>query len=122
MAVPTGNFSAQGSYNISAYSSVIPTIAYTIPNLQGNAKLLLSSPDGGEQIACVETSVSNGKSASIPAASYAAVAIGAGSLALTAVSAVAGVGSAAGLAFGHAPGTAGTVSYTHLTLPTKRIV
>ena len=49
--------------------------------------------------------MSNGKSASIPAASYAAVAIGAGSLALTAVSAVAGLGSAAGLAFGHAPGT-----------------
>jgi hypothetical protein len=108
--VPTGNFSARGEYVIPAeYASVIPAVAYAIPNLDGNAKLTLNSQDGSERIACVETSVSNGKTTNTPAASYAAVGIAGASLAITAVSAIAGVGSAAGLAFGHAPG-AGAMS------------
>lgn len=93
---------------------MIPAVAYAIPNLQGNAKLTLNTVDDNGDVgtaACVQTSVTNGKTTNTPAASYAAVGIAGASLAITAASAVAGISSAAGLAFGHAPG-AGAISPT----------
>jgi len=56
----------------------------------------------------VETSVTNGKTANTPAASYAAIGIVGGSAIIAGVSAIASIGSA-GLVFGgaHAPGSAG---------------
>jgi hypothetical protein len=91
--VPAGTFSATGSQTVpSSYASQIPSIAYTVPDLDGNAKMELNAKDGGEIVACVQSSVQNGKSVEVPAVSYVAVGIAAAALALSGV----GAASAAG--------------------------
>lgn len=98
--VPKGNFSAQGVQTVpSQYTSQIPSIAFSIPDLEGSAKLELKARDGGADLACIESNVNNGKTMEIPAISYVAVAIGVSSLVLTGISAL----SSAGAAGAHSP-------------------
>ncbi|KAI9683639.1 MAG: hypothetical protein M1829_004944 [Trizodia sp. TS-e1964] len=90
--VPAGNFAAKGSQTIPAdYAAMIPAIAFQIPDLDGEARLELKAD--GKQLACIQSTVSNGKTLSVPAVSYVAVGIAGAALALTGVSAL---GSAAG--------------------------
>lgn len=85
--VPAGQFSAQGEQEIpSEYASKIPSIAYTIPDLDGTAKMVLSGKDGSEA-ACIQSSVTNGKSVELPAVQGVAAAIAAGALVLSGASA-----------------------------------
>ncbi|KAF8459353.1 hypothetical protein BGX38DRAFT_1247931 [Terfezia claveryi] len=91
--VPARNFSAKGSVSMpTGFSSQIPDIAFRVPDLDGMARLELISDN--KTIACVESVVNNGKTASQPAVSYVTAAIAAAALALSAISAVgaAGVG------------------------------
>ncbi|KAF2213527.1 hypothetical protein CERZMDRAFT_96360 [Cercospora zeae-maydis SCOH1-5] len=95
--VPAGNFSSRGSQTIpDEYASKIPAIAFNIPDLQGMVKLSVKSADGGEEIACVESSVGNGKTINIPSIGYAAAGVAAAALALGAVGAVAAGGGGGG--------------------------
>ena len=88
MIVPAGNFAAKGTQDIpSSYASKIPSIAFSVPDLDGDAKMVLKAKDGGEQVACIQSGVSNGKSVELPAVSYVAAAIAAAALAASLVSA-----------------------------------
>lgn len=88
--VPAGNFAAKGTQSIpSSYTSMIPSIAYSIPDLDGSAQLLLKAKNGGTELACIQSGINNGKSVQLPAVSYVAAAIAAAALALSAVGALA---------------------------------
>ena len=92
-SVPKGDFAAIGKYKIpESYSSMIPSIAYNVPDLDAKSKMQLKSKgsDGKEEdIACYESNVSNDKTADIPGVSYAAAAIALGALAVSGLSALA---------------------------------
>jgi len=96
--VKEGSFAAVGEQDIpSSYADMIPSIAFTVPDLDGTAKLELKSLDTGEGLACITSTVSNGKSMSVPAVSYVAAGIAAAALLLSGLSAL-GAGGHAGSA------------------------
>ena len=82
-----------------SYASQIPSIAFNVPDLEGGAKLELLALDGGQDLACIESGVTNGKTVESPAVSYIAVGVAGAALVLTGISAV----GSAGTAGGHAP-------------------
>lgn len=85
--VPSGSFGAQDSIEIpSEYVSKVPSIAFSVPDLDGNAKMILKAKDGS-QVACIDSGISNGKTVELPAVSYVAGAIAAGALVASLVSA-----------------------------------
>ncbi|EON67864.1 hypothetical protein W97_07361 [Coniosporium apollinis CBS 100218] len=98
--VPAGEFAATGEQDIPAsYASQIPSIAFSVPDLDGEAKLQLSAVDGGQDLACIQSTVTNGKSMSIPAVPYIVAGIAGAALLLSGLSALgAGAGSHAGTA------------------------
>ncbi|KAJ5455826.1 uncharacterized protein N7458_004090 [Penicillium daleae] len=90
--VPSGHFAASGEMNVpDEYASQIPSIAFSIPDLDGQAKLTLTS--NGKDVACVESQLSNGKSASVKGVAWASAGIAAGALALSGLSALGSAGS-----------------------------
>lgn len=92
--VRVGKFAAKGSQTVPTnFAKQIPAIAFSIPDLEGEAKLELKAVDGGESLACIESSVSNGKSVDTPAVSYAAVGIAGAALLLTGFAALGSAGS-----------------------------
>jgi hypothetical protein len=94
--VPAGTFSAQGSQDIPGeYASKIPGIAFSVPDLDGQAKLELKALEGGQSLACIESSVNNGKSVNVPAVSYVAAGVAGAALVLSGLSAL-GAGGQAG--------------------------
>lgn len=87
--MPSGSFGAKNSLEIpSEFVDKIPGIAFSIPDLDGNAKLVLKAKDGN-QVACIQSNISNGKTIELPAVSYVAAAIAAGALAMSLVGAAA---------------------------------
>jgi hypothetical protein len=92
--VPAGSFAANGSQTIpQSYASQIPAIAFSIPDLDGSAKLELNSVDGNQTVACIQSTVNNGKTASVPAVSYVAAGIAGAALLLSAASAFGAAGT-----------------------------
>lgn len=101
--VPKDSFSAQGSQRIpDQFASMVPEIAFRVPDIAAQATLELKSLDGDE-VACIRSSVTNGKTANTGAARV--VAVGVVGVAL----AVSGVSSASSLVSGAAAGGAGAV-------------
>lgn len=97
--LPVGNFAARGVQQIpEQFANMVPSIAFRVPDIAADAKLQLESADGGQTIACIQSSVTNGKTASVPAVSY--VAAG--------VAGAAFLSSAAGAALGSGASSAGT--------------
>ncbi|KAL8682540.1 MAG: hypothetical protein Q9186_001393 [Xanthomendoza sp. 1 TL-2023] len=93
--VPAGSFSAKGSQSItSEYANQIPSIAFNVPDLDGEAKMELKSVDSSQDLACIQSTVNNGKTAEVPAVSYIAAGIAAAALLLTGLSALGSTGSA----------------------------
>ncbi|KAK0283674.1 hypothetical protein LTR35_006133 [Friedmanniomyces endolithicus] len=93
--VPASSFSSVGSQTIPEEDAgQIPAIAFSIPDLDGLVKMELKSSNG-EDVACVQSTVGNGQTLSIPAISYAALGIAAVALLLSGL---------AGLAAGGHPG------------------
>ncbi|PNS20601.1 Flavin carrier protein 2 [Sphaceloma murrayae] len=91
--VRNGTFSAKGDQDIpQQYVDMIPAIAFNIPDLDGIARMELKSADG-QELACIESTVGNGKSMNLPAVSYIAAGIAASALALSALSALASGGA-----------------------------
>src|SRR6266700_5609150 len=96
--VPAVDFAAQGEQDIpDSYASQIPSIAFTVPDLDGQATLQLKALDSGQSLACITSAVDNGKSLSVPAVSYVAAGIAGAALLLSGISAL-GVGAHAGSA------------------------
>ncbi|KAF9879019.1 transient receptor potential ion channel [Colletotrichum karsti] len=109
--VPAGSFAARGTQKIpDEYASMVPAIAFAVPDIAAMAKLQLKTLDTSTEVACIQSQVTNGKTASVAAVSY--IAAGVAGLALVAggVSAVSGAfaGGSAALSGGH--GGAGTMS------------
>lgn len=91
--VPAGTFSAVGNQTVpQQYIDMIPSIAFSVPDLDGQARVELKSADDGTELACIESSVGNGLSMSTPAVTYVAAGIAAAALALSMLSAVAAGG------------------------------
>ncbi|KAK6505024.1 hypothetical protein TWF481_006956 [Arthrobotrys musiformis] len=104
--VPAGNFSATGNLPIPAeFASQIPSIAFTVPDLDGLAKLELKSKNNGTgsdtTLACLQSSVRNGKTAEQPAVTWVTAGIAGAAAILGSVSIIS---SAAGLGAGGSSG------------------
>ena len=98
--VPAGDFSAKGTQTIpSQYLDQIPSIAFSVPDLEGQAKMELKSKEGGSDLACIQSDVNNGKTVEVPAVSYIAAGVAGAALILSGLSALGGAGSTGG----HAP-------------------
>ncbi|KAK4136401.1 TRP-domain-containing protein [Trichocladium antarcticum] len=111
--VPAGKFSAKGTQVIpKEYADLVPAIAFQIPDIAAVATLQLQSTDSGEKVACVQSQVTNGKTASVPAVSYVAAGIAGAALVLGGVSAVgaAFAGGSAAVGGSSVGGGMGTVS------------
>ncbi|KAH7627325.1 hypothetical protein B0T09DRAFT_181287 [Sordaria sp. MPI-SDFR-AT-0083] len=114
--VPAGSFSAKGTQKIPAeFADLVPSIAFQIPDIAAMAKLELLSESTGKTVACIQSEVTNGKTASVPAVSYVAAGVAGAALILTGISAagaaVAGGSAAAGGAGGAASSAGmGTIS------------
>ncbi|KAL2141030.1 hypothetical protein VTI28DRAFT_2920 [Corynascus sepedonium] len=111
--VPAGNFSARGSQAIpEQFADLVPAIAFQIPDIAATATLELHSRDSGEKVACIQSQVSNGKTASVPAVSYVAAGVVGAALVLGGVSAAgaAFAGGSAAAGGGSAAGGVGTPS------------
>ncbi|KAK9461113.1 uncharacterized protein V1516DRAFT_675047 [Lipomyces oligophaga] len=92
--IPAGSYSAKGTVDIpTTYADMIPSIAYSIPDLDGTAKLLLNSSDSNEEVACFQSTITNGKTTRLTKVTYVSAALSAGALALGAVSSFASTGS-----------------------------
>ncbi|EWC46503.1 hypothetical protein DRE_04226 [Drechslerella stenobrocha 248] len=104
--VPAGNFSASGDLAIpSEFASQIPAIAFTVPDLDGIARLELRSKvngtQGGSTLACLQSSVRNGKTAEQPAVTWVTAGIAGAAAVLGSISVIS---SAAGLGAGSSAG------------------
>ena len=89
--VPVGTFAARGHQAIpSAFVSQIPSIAFTVPDLDGAAKLELTSKDDGTDLACIQSTVTNGKTMNVPAVQYVAAGIAGGALVISALGGIMG--------------------------------
>ncbi|WYZ34451.1 hypothetical protein EsH8_I_000727 [Colletotrichum jinshuiense] len=111
--VPAGSFSARGTQEIPAeYASMVPDIAFAVPDIAAQAKLQLKSLDSDEEVACIQSQVTNGKTASVAAVSYVAAGVAGLALVATGVSAVSSAfaGGSAALSGSHAGGGTGTIS------------
>ena len=100
-----GTFSATGTQDIPAsYASMIPSIAFSIPDIAAQATLQLKALNTNDDVACITSQVSNGKTVSVPAVSYVAAGVAGAALLVTGFSAV---GAAAS---GGSTGGTGTAS------------
>ncbi|KAK4158459.1 putative flavin carrier protein 3 [Chaetomidium leptoderma] len=111
--VPSGSFSAKGTQIIpQEFASLVPDIAFQVPDIAAMATLQLMSSENGERVACVQSQVTNGKTASVPAVSYVAAGVAGAALVLGGVSAVgaAFAGGSAAAGGGSAAGGMGTIS------------
>ncbi|KAK0657188.1 hypothetical protein B0T16DRAFT_425505 [Cercophora newfieldiana] len=111
--VPIGTFSAKGSQAIPAqFADMVPAIAFQIPDIAAMATLQLQSKDTGVRVACIQSTVSNGKTANVPAVSYVAAGVAGAALVMGGVSAVGAAFAGGGAAVGGstATGGMGTVS------------
>ncbi|KAG9257975.1 uncharacterized protein F5Z01DRAFT_312220 [Emericellopsis atlantica] len=109
--VPEGPFSAWGEQVIpSQFADMVPDIAFQIPDIAAQATLKLKSEDTDEDVACIQSQVTNGKTADVPAVPYVAAGIAGIALAMSGVSAVTGVMASAGAPPGSSAGGTGTTS------------
>ena len=92
--VPQGTFAAKGTQTVpDQYADMIPSIAFSVPDLDGVAKLELKSKTGGSQLACIQSTVGNGKSIDVPAVSYVSAGVAGVALLASGISAAATAGN-----------------------------
>jgi Transient receptor potential (TRP) ion channel/ML-like domain len=105
--VPSGTFAATGEQDIpSSYANQIPSIAFTVPDLDGTAKLELKSVDSGNVVACIDSTVDNGKTMTTKAVPIIAAGICGGALVVS--------GLTAAIGGGHGGSTAPSPSFTEV--------
>jgi hypothetical protein len=93
-AVPKGTFGARGEQTIDdKYLANIPAIAFNIPDIDSQATMQLKAKDGGQDLACITSQVTNGQSLSTAGVQYIAAGIAGAALLLTGASAFASAGS-----------------------------
>ncbi|KFH47292.1 Flavin carrier protein-like protein [Hapsidospora chrysogenum ATCC 11550] len=108
--VPEGPFSAWGSQQIPGqFADMVPGIAFQIPDIAAQATLKLKSLETDEDVACIQSHVTNGKTANVPAVSFVAAGIAGAALLVSGASAI-GSAVAGGAAGGSGGGGSGTMS------------
>lgn len=91
--IPKGSFAAKGSQDVPlSYAKQIPGIAFSVPDLDGTARLELKAKDGGKTVACVQSSVGNGKTMSTKAVPAIAAGIAGCALIVSALSSLGAAG------------------------------
>lgn len=86
--LPNGQFVARGTQQVpEQYASMIPGIAFSVPDISAQAVMKLNSLDGGSMVACIQAQVTNGKTMNVPAVSYVAAGIAGVSLVASGLSA-----------------------------------
>ncbi|BCR94185.1 transient receptor potential ion channel family protein [Aspergillus luchuensis] len=91
--VAAGSFSATGTQTLpESIASEIPSIAFAIPDLDGQVKLQLLSKTDNDQLACIQSELTNGNSMQIAGVSYAAAGVAGAALAVSGLSALGAVG------------------------------
>lgn len=75
---------------------MIPSVAFSVPDIDALATLQLKTLDTGADVACITSEVNNGKTVSLPAVSYVAAAVAAAALVTTGIGAAAAAGAGAG--------------------------
>lgn len=107
--VPEGVFSAKGSQEIpSQVAELVPKIAFQIPDIAALAKLELRGLDDDEDVACITSQVSNGKTASVPAVPYVAAGVAGAALVASGISAAGAAFAGGGMGGVGGSGGAGT--------------
>ena len=97
VTVPEGRFAASGSQKVpDEFAEMIPSVAFAVPDLEGNARLRLRAADNGQDIACIQSVVGNGVSVKLPSVSYVAAGIAGGALAFSGLSALSAAGHPGG--------------------------
>jgi hypothetical protein len=92
--VPSGTFAAKGEQTIDQkYLSAIPAIAFSVPDIDSQATMQLKAVDGGQDLACITSQVSNGQSLSTKGVQYIAAGIAGAALLLSGASAFASAGT-----------------------------
>ncbi|KAF1916318.1 hypothetical protein BDU57DRAFT_226850 [Ampelomyces quisqualis] len=92
--VPKGTFGAKGEQTIDEkYLASIPAIAFTVPDIDSQATMQLTAKEGGQDLACITSQVTNGKSLSTTGVQYVAAGIAGAALLLTGASAFASAGT-----------------------------
>ncbi|RFU81838.1 transient receptor potential ion channel [Trichoderma arundinaceum] len=87
--LPNGPFVARGTQKVPAqYASMIPGIAFSVPDISALAIMKLNSLGSSNMVACIQAQVTNGKTMSVPAVSYVAASIAGVSLAASGLSAI----------------------------------
>ncbi|KAF2859501.1 TRP-domain-containing protein [Piedraia hortae CBS 480.64] len=88
--IPAAPFSATGEQTVpEEYAKQIPSIAFNIPDLDGDVTLELRNPSTNEHVACITSDVGNGRSLKMPSVAYMAAGTAAAAFAASAVSAMA---------------------------------
>lgn len=101
--LPNGPFAAHGTQQVPAqYASMIPAIAFSVPDISAQAVMKLDRLSDKSMVACISADVTNGKTMSVPAVSYVAAGIAGVSLVASGMTAVGSAmsGSAAGSGVG----------------------
>ena len=92
--MPSGTFAAKGEQTIDEkYLKAIPAIAFTIPDIDSQATMQLKAVDGGQDLACITSQVTNGQSLSTKGVQYIAAGIAGAALLLSGASAFASAGT-----------------------------
>ncbi|KAG6002785.1 hypothetical protein E4U21_002775 [Claviceps maximensis] len=105
--VPIGTFAARGNQQIPAeFADMVPSIAFKVPDISAHATLELISLESKKMVGCIQSDISNGKSADVPAVSYVALGIAGAALVMSGVSALAAALSGGSAAFGSGSGAA----------------
>lgn len=93
--MPAGTFGATGEQTIpDKFISQIPAIAFSVPDIDSQATMQLKAKDGGQDLACITSQVSNGQSLSTTGVQYIAAGIAGAALAVTGLASLASAGQA----------------------------
>ncbi|KAF7949492.1 uncharacterized protein EAE97_003001 [Botrytis byssoidea] len=95
--IPVGTFAASGTQAIpDQYASMIPAIAFSVPDISAIATIELKDLNTAEEAACVQADVTNGKTTAVAAVSYVAAAVAGAAAVVGGVSALGAAASGAG--------------------------
>lgn len=93
--MPEGTFAATGEQTIpDKFISQIPSIAFSVPDIDSQATMQLKAKDTNQEVACITSQVSNGQSLSTASAKYIAVGIAGAALVVSGLASLASAGQA----------------------------